>query len=157
MRSLLAVFGGALLAAGIGIGAFAHPPDASGQGGHKESDESKQVTIQGELIDAACFMTSDGDAKGKEHAECAHKCMASGVPAAILPEGSKDSDAAMYLLTNPTVLAPYAAQTIKVEGKAYEDKHAIACRSYTSRMEATGKKSRSRTSTTRWAAWGWMA
>jgi hypothetical protein len=92
---------------------------------HKESKEGKQVTVQGELIDTACFVTSDGDAKGKDHAECAQKCMGSGVPAGILPEGAKDSDAMMYLLTNPTVLAPYAGQTIKVEGTAYEDKHAI--------------------------------
>ena len=51
--------------------------------------------------------------------------MASGLPAGILPDGSKDSDAMMYLLTNPKVLAPYGAQTIKVQGTAYEDKHAI--------------------------------
>ena len=61
------------------------------------------MTIQGELIDTACFVT--GDAKGSDHAECAQKCLASGVPAGILPEGSKDSDAVMYLLTNPAVLA----------------------------------------------------
>src|SRR5256885_7195859 len=32
------------------------------------------------------FVTSDGDAKGNDHAACAQKCMASGVPAGILPE-----------------------------------------------------------------------
>jgi len=119
MQRLFVVLGGGILAAGLAFGVSAHPPGADSHGGHKESEAGKQVTIQGELIDAACFMTSDGDAKGKEHAECAQKCMASGIPAAILPEGSKDSDAAMYLLTDPVVLAPYAAQTIKVEGKAY--------------------------------------
>lgn len=55
---------------------------------------------------------------------CIQECMGSGVPA-VTAEGSKDGDAMMYLLTNPQVLARYAAQTIKVEGVAYEDKHAI--------------------------------
>ena len=67
---------------------------------------------------------SDGDAKGKDHAACATKCMASGVPAGILPEGKKAEDM-MYLLTNPTVLAPYAGQTIKVEGVAHADMHGL--------------------------------
>src|SRR5439155_2234147 len=71
------------------------------------------------------FVTNNGDTKGKDHAECAQKCMGSGVPAGILPEGSKDSDAMLYLLTNPQPLAQYAAQTIKVEGTQYEHNHAI--------------------------------
>ena len=120
MKRLIGMLSGAVLAAGLSVGVYAHEGHD-----HKESKEGKAVTVQGELIDTACFVTSDGDAKGKDHAECAQKCMASGVPAGILPEGSKDSDAVMYLLTNPQVLAPYAAQTIKVEGVAYEDKHAI--------------------------------
>jgi hypothetical protein len=119
MNRIAAILGGAVVAAGLSVGAFAH------EGHHAESKEGKAVTVQGELIDTACFVTSDGDAKGKDHAGCAQKCMASGVPAGILPEGSKDTDAVMYLLTNPQVLAPYAAQTIKVEGTQYEDKHAI--------------------------------
>ena len=120
MKRMFAVLAGAIVAAGLSVGAVAHEGH-----GHKESTEGKQVTVQGELIDTACFVTSDGDAKGKEHAECAQKCMASGVPAGILPEGSKDAHAMMYLLTNPTVLAPYAAQTIKVEGKAHEELHGL--------------------------------
>jgi len=112
--------GASAIAVGFGVAAFAHEGHD-----HKESDEGKKTSIQGELIDTACFVASDGDAKGKDHAACATKCMASGVPAGILPEGSKNSDALLFLLTNPTVLAPYAAQTIKVEGTAYEDKHAF--------------------------------
>lgn len=92
---------------------------------HKAGDDDKPVTIQGELIDTACFIASDGDAKGKEHAQCATKCMATGIPAGILPEDSKDAKGLMFLLTNPAALAPYAAQTIKVEGTAHADLHAI--------------------------------
>jgi len=118
---MLAMLGGAIVAAGLSVGAFAHDPAHP----HKESTEGKPITVQGELIDTACFVSSDGDAKGKDHATCAAKCMKSGIPAGILPEGSKDSDALMFLLTDPKQLAPYAAQTIKVEGTAYADKHSI--------------------------------
>ncbi len=119
MKAFLVMSFSALLVAGLGV-AYAHEGHD-----HKEGKAGKEMTVQGELIDTACFTTSDGDAKGKEHAECAGKCMASGVPAAILPEGSKGSNPMLFLLTNPTVLAPYAGQTIKVEGTGYEDKHAI--------------------------------
>lgn len=122
MYRIAMLFGGALLAAGLSAGAYAQDGHANHQ--HKEGAD-KTVTIQGELIDTACYVASDGDAKGKDHAECATKCMASGVPAGILPEGSKDAKALMFLLTNPTVLASYAAQTIKVEGVAHADMHAI--------------------------------
>jgi len=116
---LMVVLLSGVASAMLGLSAFAH------EGEHAESKEGKAVTVQGELIDTACFISSDGDAKGKDHAACAQKCMASGIPAGILPEGSKDSDAVLFLLTNPQVLAPYAAHTIKVEGTQYDDKHAI--------------------------------
>jgi hypothetical protein len=116
---------GVVAALGLGVSAFAHNGEDHGNGAHKDSTEGKAVTVQGELIDTACFTTSDGDAKGRDHAACATKCLGSGVPAAVLPEGSKDADAMRFLLTNPTVLAQYAGQTIKVEGTEYADKHAI--------------------------------
>lgn len=97
--------------------AFAH------EGAHKESDE-KSTTVVGELIDTACFTASDGDAKGKDHAECATKCLSTGIPAGILPEGKKADDA-LVMLTNPKPFAPYAAQTIKVEGVVNQAKHLI--------------------------------
>ena len=125
MKRMFALLGGAIVATGLSVGVLAQDDGHKGHDHSKVSAEAKPITVQGELIDTACFVTSDGDAKGKDHAECATKCMASGVPAAILPEGSKNADAMMFLLTNPQVLAPYAAQTIKVEGTAYEDKHAI--------------------------------
>ena len=118
MKRFAALLGGGVLAAGLSVAAFAHD-------GHDAKASDKPVTIQGELIDTACFVTSDGDAKGKDHAKCATKCMASGVPAGILPQGSKDAKALMYLLTNPVPLASYAGQTIKVEGTSHADLHAI--------------------------------
>ena len=105
---------GGLLAA---LPVLAHSPD------HADAAENV-TTVIGELIDTACFTASDGDAKGKEHAECAEKCMATGIPAGILPEG-KGEDDALVMLTNPKPFAPYAAQTIKVEGIVNVEKHLI--------------------------------
>jgi len=119
MNRIAMLLGGGLLAAGLSVSVFGHNGED-----HAMKSEGEQVTIQGELIDTACFTASEGDAKGAEHAECAQKCMASGIPAGILPEG-KDAKELMFLLTNPVVLAPYAAQTIKVEGTPHPDMHAI--------------------------------
>lgn len=124
MNRMFTLLGGGILAAGLSVSAFAHNGEDHSKAA-KDGEEGKSVTIQGELIDTACYVSGDGDAKGKDHASCAKKCMGSGIPAGILPEGSKDAHAMMYLLTNSTVLAPYAAQTIKVEGESHPDMHAI--------------------------------
>jgi hypothetical protein len=119
MNQLTMLLGSAVLLAGLGGGAYGH------EGSGKDAAEEKPVTLTGELVDTGCYVTSDGDAKGKGHAECATACMASGIPAGILPEGSKQPSDMLYLLTNPAVLAPYAAQTIKVEGVPHKEMHAI--------------------------------
>jgi len=119
MNRIAIFLGSGLLAAGLSISVFGHNGED-----HGKKSEGDQVTIQGELIDTACFVASEGDAKGAEHADCAQNCMATGIPAGILPEGKGAKDM-MFLLTNPTVLAPYAAQTIKVEGTPHPDMHAI--------------------------------
>ena len=118
MKRIALSIGGGLLAASLAVAAYAH------DGKHPEG-EGKETAVVGELIDTACYVAAEGDAKGKDHAECASKCLGSGVPAGILPEGSKSPDQMMFLLTNPTVLAPYAAQTIKVEGTTHPKMHAI--------------------------------
>ncbi len=125
MKRMFALLGGALVAAGLTVGAYAQQDGHTGHEHGKATAEAKPVTIQGELIDTACYVASDGDAKGKDHAACAKKCMATGIPAGILPEGSKDPSALMFLLTNPAPLAPYAAQTIKVEGTSHPAMKAI--------------------------------
>jgi hypothetical protein len=117
-RSLIAL-GGGLIAAGLSFSAFAH------DGEHKKGEEGKNTTVIGELIDTACFVSSDGDAKGADHAKCASKCMATGIPAGILPKDSKDEHGMLFLLTNPKPLASYAAKTIKVEGTVNEHLHAV--------------------------------
>ncbi len=118
MHRVAKILSGAIVFTGLNMGASAHDEH------HHETTEGRAITIQGELVDTACFVGSDGEEKGADHEKCAAKCMKSGIPAGILPEGKKADDV-LFLLTNPVVLAPYAAQTIKVEGTAYADKHAI--------------------------------
>ena len=128
MTRITTLLSGTLLAAGLTVGLSAVQPTfaQAHEGQHAEPAEGKTVTVTGELIDTACFVSSDGGAKGAGHAACATKCLASGIPAAVLPEGSDGgADAALFLLTNPKPLAQYAAKTIKVEGIEHGAAHAI--------------------------------
>lgn len=105
----------AAVTAGLALVAWAGP-------GHAHAaDEGKPITIVGELIDTACFMSSDGEAKGSDHAACAKECLGSGIPAGILPDG-KGADEALFLLTNPKPFADHAAKTIRVEGIVHDGK-----------------------------------
>ena len=108
-----------LLAASL----LAAPFAAAHEGEHAEG-EGGTTTLIGELIDTACFVASDGGAKGEAHAECAAKCLSTGIPAGILPEGGGTDDL-LFLLTNPVPFAEYAAQTIKVEGVKHEGMQAF--------------------------------
>ena len=132
MTRITTLLSGTLIAAGLTVGLSAGLPSfaQAHEGEHAEGTEGKTVTVTGELIDTACFVSSDGGAKGAGHAACATKCLASGIPAAILPEGSDGgADAAIYLLTNPAPLAAFAAKTIKVEGIEHKAAHAIEVKS----------------------------
>jgi hypothetical protein len=119
MKRIATVLGGGLIAAGLTTCAFAH------DGEHKHGEEGTSSTVIGELVDTACFVSSDGDAKGADHAKCASKCMGTGRPGGILPKDSKDEHAMLFLLTNPKPLAQYASKTIKVEGTVNEHLHAL--------------------------------
>lgn len=75
--------------------------------------ETKKIT--GEVIDMACYL--DHGSTGEEHADCAKKCITSG-----LPVGLKADDGKTYLLIGDHLpmnqdLAAYAAKKITVEGK----------------------------------------
>ena len=125
MRRVAIWMGGTVVAAGLSVGLYAQNDGHAGHDHGKESATAKKVTLTGELIDTACFVASEGDAKGRDHAECGTKCLASGVPAGILPQGAKNPTALRFLLTNPVPLAPHAGKTIKVEGVLHDAMHAI--------------------------------
>jgi hypothetical protein len=74
-----------------------------------------EITVTGEVLDMACYL--DHGAHGAKHAECAQKCISSG-----LPVGLKTADGTTYLLIGEHMpanseLAQYAAKTITVKGK----------------------------------------
>jgi type 1 fimbria pilin len=75
--------------------------------------ETKKIT--GEVVDMACYV--DHNATGEKHADCAKRCITSG-----LPVGLKADDGKTYLLIGEhkslnSELAEYAAKKITVEGK----------------------------------------
>ena len=77
----------------------------------------EMVTKAGEVVDMVCYL--DHGATGEKHADCATKCIRSG-----LPVGLKTEDGT-YLLVGDhkpmnDVLAPLASKTITVKGKVVE-------------------------------------
>jgi hypothetical protein len=83
--------------------------------GDAASEEHKEATVKGEVIDMACYI--DHGATGEKHADCAKKCITSG-----LPVGIKGEDGKTYLLIGEHMpmnkeLAAFAAKTITVKGK----------------------------------------
>ena len=81
-----------------------------------EGAASDEVTVTGEVVDMVCYI--DHEASGAEHADCAQKCIEMG-----LPVGIKTSEGKTYLLIGEhepinAALAPLAAKTITVKGKA---------------------------------------
>lgn len=90
--------------AGAGLCEDAH-------GGH-----GNQQTLQGEVLDMACFMAHEG--KGEKHKKCAAACLKDGTPAGLLTK-----DGQVYLLLEDhNAKKPYenvkgmAAEQVKVTG-----------------------------------------
>lgn len=120
MKKLITILSVAFSVAFVGISAIAHD-------GHDHmapgvvaaalapANESKDITVKGEIIDMACYI--DHAAVGEKHAECARKCIDSG-----LPVGIKGEDGKVYLLIGEHKpinkdLVEFAAKTITVSGK----------------------------------------
>lgn len=81
---------------------------------------SQEQTLTGEVVDVFCYLSHPKDGIGKGHADCAKKCIKSGLPVAI-----KVGDQ-LYLATmadhNPAnqQLADLAAERVTVRGKVME-------------------------------------
>jgi hypothetical protein len=82
----------------------------------RAADDSNATTVKGEVLDMACYL--DHGAHGAKHAECAAKCISSG-----LPVGLKAEDGKVYFLIGEhkplnDQLAAYAGKTVTIHGKA---------------------------------------
>ena len=81
---------------------------------------SKDQTLTGEVVDVICYLGHNKEGLGKGHAECAKKCIKSGLPVAI-----KVGDQ-LYLATmeahDPAnaSLADLAGQQVTVRGHVLE-------------------------------------
>ena len=110
MKTLMGIAASAFVAASL----MAHEgEDHAKKGGM--GDDKEMTTVKGEVVDMACYI--DHGATGEKHADCAKKCITSG-----LPVGIKAADGKTYLLIGEhkpinADLAEYAAKTITVKGK----------------------------------------
>ena len=110
-KSLIGIAAAALFAASPIIAHEGHEH----QGKEAVGENKQEVTVKGEVLDMACYL--DHNATGEKHADCAKKCITSG-----LPVGLKADDGKTYLLIGEhkplnSELAQYAAKKITVEGK----------------------------------------
>ena len=88
----------------------------------------KEQALSGEVVDVACYLTHGNEALGKGHADCATKCIKSGLPVAIRV-GDQLYLAVMadHVPANQR-LASLAGQHVTVYGKVMErdGQHLIA-------------------------------
>ena len=94
---------------------FAASPIIAHEGKEAVGENKREVTVKGEVLDMACYI--DHNATGEKHANCAKKCINSG-----LPVGIKGDDGQTYLLIGEhkplnSELADYAGKSTTVKGK----------------------------------------
>ncbi len=114
MKKLTTVLSLAAFAAFTAVSAIAHEGEDHAKKGSM-GDDKEMTTVKGEVVDMACYI--DHNATGEKHADCAKKCITSG-----LPVGIKAADGKTYMLIGEhkpinADLAQYAAKTITVKGK----------------------------------------
>ena len=118
MRSLkVAAFVLAAILATASLSRAQEMKDMKGMSMSKANSDTL-TTVQGEVIDMACYMTKGEHGAG--HADCAEMCIKDGLPVGIL-----DVSGHVYLCMTSTqksansLLAQYAAKQVKVTGKVY--------------------------------------
>ena len=82
---------------------------------HKHDEHAAATTIQGEVVDLFCYVGHE--AKGAGHANCAKKCIESGLPVGVLTAEGKIYLAAGDHVPMNKELAKHAAQQVKATGK----------------------------------------
>lgn len=86
----------------------------------KAADEEKKITVKGEILDLACYISHEG--KGIKHQKCALTCLKSGQPMGLLAE-----DGTVYLLMADhqdskafDEAKSYAAEKVEISGEFSE-------------------------------------
>lgn len=88
-----------------------------------QEERKDEVTVKGEVIDLACFMTNKDVGKGPDHKECALKCAKNGVPLGLLEDGT---GAVYYTVKMKNknnandMLMPFVAEKVFIKGKIAE-------------------------------------
>ena len=94
-------------------GATAEAPAAPGQTTAKDLGEQ---TIQGELVDLACYL--DHGAKGEHHKACATRCALRGLPIGLLDKDNKITIViGVHDKPMNTELAEKMSTTVRLTGK----------------------------------------
>lgn len=113
------------------IGALLVLPTDQAGAQHAQNHKSESpgdkapFVVVGKLIDATWFTSPKEPGEGEDQTTRAANRMASGTPAAVLPEGAEKPEEIWYLLTSAAPLAPYAGKQVKVEGRADRSIRAI--------------------------------
>ncbi len=134
---------GALVVIGVLAtgGAFVYAGGSHGKHEHDNADKPK--TLTGEVVDLMCYL--DHGARGKDHRDCAKRCITSGGPVGLLVdgpsgeheqhgqrgqhgehgEGHDEGQRQVYLIIGNhkplnSKLADHAAKQITVAGKVVE-------------------------------------
>ena len=128
MRTIMGLLVGLAFVLGAGQ-AWGH----EGHGEHDESTEQASASGQdqaltGEVVDVFCYLSHSKDGLGKNHADCAKKCIQSGLPVGI-KVGNQLYLAAMasHDPANKT-LAGFAGRRVTAHGQVMEQdgQHLIA-------------------------------
>ena len=124
-RSVFAIAMGTFVAAAV---VWAHAEHGGGTAEEAAENTPAEQTLTGEVVDVFCYLSHGAEGLGKGHADCAKKCIESGLPVA-LKVGDTLYLAAMdsHDPANKT-LAAYAGERVTVQGKVMErdGQHLIA-------------------------------
>jgi hypothetical protein len=81
--------------------------------------KGKEGSIEGEIVDTACFLK--GDKRGAEHKKCAMACSKDGIPTGIVDAAGK-----MYVILGASPgLAEHQAEQARITGTIFEEARAI--------------------------------
>ena len=119
MRYISLVFIGAAFVLGAG-GVLAHEEHSGAAHEEVAENTGEEQVLTGEVVDVFCYLSHGKEGLGKGHADCAQKCIKSGLPVAI-----KVGDQ-LYLAAMDShdpankALADLAGEQVTVHGKVLE-------------------------------------